>query len=268
MKCLLSLALLFLLCQPASAQSELSLKPIALKLGDTPITINVYEKAGLKVTLVVLHGDEVTGLELCKKFVGDNGGRLIELFNPDKRYVGFETGGVKYDIDPNRIFTDKFHYGLKKNLKLPSDAASAAKKFGMDLLEIILPQGKLPAGEKVLVAVHNNMDNETNPGTLSIETYQKKGSAAVVARTRTFDSEDIDNFFLVTQSPHLDFFARRRFNVAIQPYPVPQTINDGSLSIYCGQRQIPYVIVEAEDGKSAEQQKMLDAVRDLIRSMN
>src|SRR5215204_2834789 len=72
-----------------------------LQLGDSEVSVNVYENGGASVTFFAPHHNEQIGLNLAKDYVNRNGGRLIEIESTDERgvpmrYVKFTAGGKNY----------------------------------------------------------------------------------------------------------------------------------------------------------------------------
>src|SRR3954447_26273859 len=133
--------LLTLLClTEVHAQDTLTKTRRTLLLGDTPITINVYEKKGSQLTFVIPHHNEQVAIKTTKEAVERNGGRLVEIESLDDsgapiRRLRFNLKGVAYSVDPNRIYTENG----RQCSGLPADVNVAVKAFAGELLKIILP---------------------------------------------------------------------------------------------------------------------------------
>jgi hypothetical protein len=259
-----------------------------LQLGDSQVSVNVYENAGAGVTFFAPHHNEQIGLNLAKDFVNKNGGRLIEIESVDEkgspmRYVKFNYGGKAYSIDPNRIYTDN-----GRSCNVAPEISETVKNFADDLLQIIFaPDGKtLRGNERFIVAVHNNTD--VSAKALSAQTGDLTAVAFIKAQSTknlthgAFEAQadgvflsntetDEDNFIFLSTPQHIGYFAEKGFNVVVQKSATRLqskqcTIDDGSLSVYSGQTSIPYICLEA-DGVSgySRQRQMLEAVYGLLQ---
>lgn len=269
----------------ASAQAPKTVK--SLSLGETPVNVNVYERAGAAVTFFSPHHNERGARELAKEFVAARGGRFVEVEALDEagapaRRLRFKVGGKPYSIDPNRIYTEQG----RRCLNLPADAEAAVKAFAEGLLALLFaPGGGLRAGETVFVAVHNNSDVEASPAAerdrdLTAVGFLRPLRSRAAFRGEYAESaagvflsnaeEDEDNFALVTTPALVAHFAERGFNVVLQK-PAAQlrdgkcSVDDGSLSVHAAFNGVPYVNLEADAaGGAARQRQMLDAVYELI----
>ena len=254
-----------------------------LSLGDSQISVNVYENAGASVTFFAPHHNERIGLNLAKDYINRNGGRLIEIESIDERgnamrYLKFTSNGKNYTVDPNRIYTDN-----GRGCNVSGEIRETVKTFAEELLKIILDaDGKtLRAGERFIVAVHNNTDvsaknlNAQNSdltavaflraqsaGNLTHGAFEAQADGVFLSNTET----DEDNFIFLSTPAHIGYFAEKGFNVVVQkPAAKLQskqcTIDDGSLSVYAGQSAVPYICLEADGvNGTVRQRQMLEAV--------
>jgi hypothetical protein len=259
-----------------------------LQLGDSRVSVNIYENAGASVTFFAPHHNEQIGLNLAKDYVNRNGGRLIEIESVDERgvpvrFVKFTAGGKNYTIDPNRIYTDN-----GRSCSVASEVRDSVKTFANELLKIILEaDGKsLRAGERFIVAVHNNTDvslkaqaaqnadltavafiKAQSTGNLTHGAFEAQADGVFLSNAET----DEDNFIFLSTPAYIGYFAEKGFNVVVQK-PAARlaskqcSVDDGSLSVYSGQTEIPYICLEA-DGASgyARQRQMLEAVYALLQ---
>ncbi|HEX8499722.1 MAG TPA: hypothetical protein VF659_03955 [Pyrinomonadaceae bacterium] len=285
----LILAALFC-CLPAAAPARAQASPPktvrTLTLGETAVKVNVYERAGAAVTFFSPHHNERGGRELAKEAVAARGGRFVEVEALDEagapaRRLRFRAGGKPYGVDPNRIFTAQG----RGCLKLPADAEAAVKAFADELTALLFPGGRMRAGERVFVAVHNNGDVEargpaerdtdlTAVGFLrplrSRAAFRGEYAESAAGVFLSNAEEDEDNFVLVTEPRLVSHFAARGFNVVLQRPPAQLrdgkcSVDDGSLSVYAAFGDIPYVNLEADaDAGAARQRQMLQAVYDLL----
>lgn len=235
----------------ASASALAGLAPAAspaagtsIMLGETPIRIGVTRK-GRGFTVIALHQNEQTGVKAARAVVAQNGGKLIELVHSGGRNVSFSHQDKQYSIDPNRIFTPA---GIRDNLRgaaFSDEAAAAVERFARSIVAML--------DRRVVVSVHNNTD-----GAYSIRSYgrggEKQGDAGAVFISPDHDPDD---FFFVTTHSLFTLIRSAGYNVALQSRTAA---DDGSLSVYCARRGIPYVNVEAQHGHLETQTQMLETL--------
>lgn len=260
-------------------------------LGETEIKINVYENEGSNLTFIAPHHNEQTGLKLAKDYVEKYGGRLIEIESFDvkgspARYLTFTANGKTYTVDPNRIFTAQ---GRSCAAGL-SEVDSLVEAFAASVLKVVFTDGKgLPAGERFLVAVHNNTDVDSkteNARTgdltayafvktslgkeLSHGVFQDQADGVYLSNTE----DDQDNFVFLSGLKYVGYFAEKGFNVVVQKSAAKLnsqkcSVDDGSLSVFSAQQGISYICLEADTATGGyRQQQMLEAVYQLAKIEN
>jgi hypothetical protein len=181
------------------------------------------------------------------------GGILIELENNGKRFVSFIKGGRKFQFDPNRIFTAK---GRSQNLHYLNKTVTPAALISVKAFAAFILK-KIPKSVVTLVAVHNNKN-----GNYSINSY-KPGTSRDVLKWYKDPKRDPDNFFIVNNNEMYKGMKKRGFNAVLQNSV--RAIDDGSLSIYYGKKNLVYVNIETQRGNSDEQVKMLHVLFDILR---
>jgi len=280
-----TLCLICVLSAAAGAQATSNKKVRELRLGETLIKVNVYEKAGgAAVTFFAPHHDERTAGLTAREAVERRGGRLVEIESLDDagrpaRRLRFTVGGKPHSVDPNRIYTDN---GRRCASQGP-EADAAVKSFADALLKIILPPEA--RGPRFVVAVHNNIDFDSKSpkdraGDLTASAYARTArleatppggfheSAAGVYLSNA--EGDADNFVIVSAARLMPHFAGVGFNVVVQRPAADLRgercgVDDGSFSVYAAQQDILYVCLEADALGGAERQRqMLEAVYDLL----
>lgn len=178
---------------------------------------------------------------------------LVRVKQVGERLIRFDYKGKDYLFDPNRIFTP---VGIRKTLityneESPSGLEKNISTFADSLVKLIEP--KTP--DSYVVALHNN----TNNG-FSVLSFVASPNAL---EAYVSPSQDIDNFFIVTEREDFDFFKSIDRNVVLQN---EQGEDDGSLSVYCQKKNIPYINVEAQIGAKTQQRKMIQEAYRLIQS--
>jgi hypothetical protein len=225
-----------------------------LYMGETQIQVAFSQKQGSDVLYFNMHDDENTSVQATRSILERMGGNLIEVLHGGERNIKFQVKGRTFEVDPNRIFTPEgVRKTLEKNSAFTPEAASIVKAFA----ESLVVNYRLDKA-KMVVALHNN-----TPDNYEVRNYQAgqvyANDAAAVNYVR---GSDYDDFFFVTDRRFYDALKNRGFNVALQNNA--SVTDDGSFSVFCGNKSIPYINVEAEHGHVAPQTRMLEAVVQLF----
>jgi hypothetical protein len=242
--------LLLLIANIASAQ--VSIKEYSI--GETRIQVKKgifsYPKKG--IYFINLHSNETTSIEATTEYLSSDAGCFIHLLHGEVRYVQFDLDSIHYKIDPNRIFTP---LGRKETLKKNSSYSIKADKETARFADTILDMMQQP---KLIIAMHNN----TNKG-FSIESYTKgKVEAPNAANVYINKMMDSDDFVYTTEPKVFNYLKLKKINVVLQK--AKGFVDDGSLSVYCGNKKIPYINIEAEEGHKQEQLQMLQSLTGFI----
>jgi hypothetical protein len=230
--------LLMLLCNPALA------KTYTVLLGNTPVTIvqeTTPKKSATKgaTTLVHFHENETTALSAAKKYIHKKGGTVITLRHGGSRNIVFRIHHVRYEVDPNRIFTDK---GIQLSLKQFGHYSKSAHQQVKALATRIV--ALIPAGK--VIAVHNNRHYSLK------EYFPHRPMHHNAKAVHYLQHSNIRNFYFVTDPHEYQRLKTLRFNVALQ---APRAQDDGSLSYYLGKSN--YINIEAGYGELKAQLGML-----------
>jgi len=217
-----------------------------------PIKIQQYGEKN-NFVFVNLHDDEITSVDAAKRILEEYGGILIELENDGQRNIRFKLGEHLYTVDPNTIFSRE---GIKKSLeqfeRTSVKAVNEVEMLGKRFLQLI------PADATCIIALHNN-----TPDAYSVVEYVPGNKRSVDSKkTCISDEQDPDDFFLTTDNRLYKELAKKGYNIILQDNK--NCTDDGSLSVYCGQRNIRYINCETEHGKSAQYYEMMKALVTLI----
>lgn len=222
-------------------------KMISHKLGDRTISIKVSQYGELVSTCCInLHDDEMTAVKAAQTVLEERGGVLVKIENNGKRNISFPFKGVIYSFDPNRIFSRTgILLTLKAKGKINPLAVIEVEKFAACLLQLI------PDSITCLIALHNNTD-----GDFSVKTYLPGGLRQNDAsQVYADDWQDIDDIALTTDQLIYSRMSALGYNSILQ-----DNINvykDGSLSVYCGERNKRYINIETQHGKTLQYREML-----------
>jgi len=216
----------------------------AHRLGTRKVDINFLKK-GSGLTFVNLHDNENTSVKAAFIVIDSIGGRIIQLQHTEERNIQFNLESVKYEFDPNRMFTD---LGAEETLKRYSKMSGKAHKSIRALAKRVVDS----LDQRMIVTLHNN--SEDNYSSLSYLDEYKNDAVEVYINP----DKDPDDFFFVTTKELFDAFKKLGYNTVLQNNDT--MTDDGSLSVLAGQQDIPYINVEAQHGHLEEQVKMLFAL--------
>lgn len=230
---------------------------ILYRIGETIIPIRVmrYGSAKEKVYLN-LHSDELSSINATKTHLEREGGYFIRIINNGKRNIKFKLRGKFYAFDPNRIFSK---VGIQESLKQLSRVNTLAVievlKFADRVLQLF------PAKPTCVIALHNNTD-----GQFGVNSYLPGAPRQLDARAVFLDSlQDTDDIFITTDSVLYYRLAGERFNIILQDNN--RVERDGSLSVYCGERNIRYLNCETQHGKDEQYLSMITVASEHIAAM-
>ena len=201
------------------------------------------------MVFINLHDDELTSVDAVKRILEADGGMLIEIENNLQRNIRFKLGRQFYKIDPNRIFSKE---GIKKSLKqlgaTSPKAIDEVEKLGQRIVQL------MPADAICIIALHNNTSDQ-----FSALEYAPGNRRALESEKVYINTEqDADDFFLTTDNHLYEKLADLGFNTILQDNK--RCTDDGSLSVYCGKKNIRYVNCETEHGKTDQYFEMMKAL--------
>ncbi len=239
-------------CQPADR-----IKEFRFPLGDDVISYFTTTKGEYrKAVFINLHENERTSLDAAKSVLpAYTDYRLVELRYRGQRNLEFKQRGRTFSVDPNRMFTKD---GIRLTLERNSDevrpyAVRMVNRHAKKLKRNFFNQ----AG--IVIALHNN--TEANYSVLG---YGPGGpDAPDVEELHINPDHDPDNFFYTTDHGFFQYARSKGFNAVLQKSG--NVKDDGSLSVYCGLRKIPYINIEAQHGHLTEQESMTRVVLDYLR---
>ncbi|MEX1002690.1 MAG: hypothetical protein WDZ35_11295 [Crocinitomicaceae bacterium] len=226
----------------------------SIRIGDSTIQIlQEYGRVEDSILFINVHEDEQTSIDAVNFFTEKTPLHFVRLMHHQTRRIDFSIKNKAYSVDPNRIFTAK---GRRKTLrdggKFSFRASRAVKFFSMQLLDYVNDKG-------VVVAMHNNTDIN-----YSINSYLPGGSESKNTRSLYINPlMDPDDFIYTTEEKYFHLLKEKKINVILQDNR--RFVNDGSLSVYCGKKGIPYINIEAQKGHFDEQVRLIEEVLDLLQ---
>lgn len=225
-----------------------------IKLGNASFQlIQAYGNVNDSIIFVNVHEDEHTSIETVEEYSKSQPVHFIRIGHLKTRRLEFDIKSKAFSVDPNRIFTRK---GRRKTLKdggrFSFKASKEVKNFSLQLLDYI-------TDKSVVVAMHNNTDVN-----YTIKSYLPGGDESPNTKEVYVNPEmDADDFIYTTVKVYFDKFKELGINVILQDND--KYVNDGSLSVYCGQNGINYINIEAQKGHFEEQLALIEATMSILR---
>jgi hypothetical protein len=221
--------------------------------GSGRVVISIYERAGGRLKYFAAHSNEETSIMAAKAMIDQRGGRLVELCHSGGRNIKFSIGTTEYAFDPNRMFYD---VAVKQSLEDQGGSSSPSAVAAVrELASLCLAAVKITE-PGLLIGAHNNEN-----GTFSILSYRDDCDFRPVAELVHVDpSQDVDNFFFVTERSDYHYVVGKRYNAVLSKARPPQ--DNGSLGVYCAFQRIPYANSEAQRGQLDFQKEMYEILHD------
>ena len=229
-------------------------KTIFYKLGDRDIQLKISQYGEVKdIVCINLHDNETTSVQAARAVLEEKGGTLIKIENGQQRIIRFRLRGTIYSFDPNRIFSRAgIEQTLKGNGRSSAAAIDAIEKFAQRLLQHI------PADHTCIIALHNNTEEA-----FSVKSYLPGSDRQNDARAVYRDSlQDVDDIAFTTDSLLYQRMADQRYNSIWQDNQ--RAKRDGSLSIYCGERNMRYINIETQHGRVNQYIEMFGRLLDIL----
>ena len=239
----------------ASWSQEKTVMETNFTIGET--NLKIYESSPTKKTEFIflnVHEDENTSIDVLHAYSLKEPIHFFYLKHLQTRRIEFQLQDKTYNFDPNRIFTKKGRKNTLKDGELYSAKANrAVKQLAKEIIERI-------KNAKIVIAVHNNTDVN-----YSIKSYLPGGDEAQnTANIHINPDVDADDFIYTTDQFLFNAFKEKNVNVILQDNK--GYVNDGSLSVYCGKNEIPYINIETQKGHFNEQMNLMTIVLNVIRS--
>lgn len=224
-----------------------------LVTGDLNINLIKYSYGDPDIHFLTIHDNEDTGVKAAFQYINTNGGSIVDCQYGGVRNFKFLHNEAPYQLDPNSIYTKK---GIKIGLE----------KYGPSNEEVILElekAGKVimnayhPSKHGYIFTLHNNAD-----GGFGIRSYLPGYELESTADSVHINFEmDPDDLVLVTELPLFKRLKQQNINVVLQARDAP---DDGSLSIYAMQNNIPYLNVEVQHGHVDEHLQLINSCAEII----
>lgn len=218
-----------------------------IKIADLNINLVKYSYKPNGVRFLVVHDNEDTGVKAGFDYIRWSGGELIDSQYGGVRDYVFTHMDDQYRIDPNAIYTQR---GVNSRLKKDYFSSNEVEKLILDAGKQIVDFYD-PKSTGYILTLHNNAD-----GGFGISSYLPGYDLSSTADSVFINFEmDGDDLLYVTEPRLFTSLKKANVNVILQSKFAE---NDGSLSVYAMQNNIPYINVEVQHGHQYENLRLIE----------
>ncbi|QPH41579.1 hypothetical protein [Pedobacter endophyticus] len=218
-----------------------------IKLANLNINLVKYSYKPNGIRFLVVHDNEDTGVKAGFDYIRWSGGELIDSQYGGVRDYVFTHMDDPYRIDPNAIYTEK---GVNTRLKKIPYSSNEVEKLITDAGKQIVDFYN-PKEMGYILTLHNNAD-----GGFGISSYLPGYDLSSTADSVYINFEmDGDDLIYVTEPRLFSSLKKANVNVILQSKFAE---NDGSLSVYAMQQNIPYINVEVQHGHLDENLRLIE----------
>lgn len=227
-------------------------------LNEKPVQLIRYQYGDPNIRFLSLHDTEKTGLKAAFRYIGIYGGYAVELQYGKVRNIDFSDSLEQFSFDPNNMFTDEGAYlGLARHSapQIRNGLPEKVRSLGNEVLKF----GGLDS-IGVMITLHNNYN-----GGFSIYSYTEGNYLQSTADDVFINSRmDPDDLVFVTDRRFFEYLKSKKINVVLQSMMAP---DDGSLSVFAMQNNIPYANIEVQHGHLDENYRLIVAVSDMLKEI-
>ncbi|MCZ4225071.1 hypothetical protein [Pedobacter rhodius] len=218
-----------------------------IKIYDLNINLVKYSYKPNGIRFLVVHDNEDTGVKAGFDYIRWGGGEIIDSQYGGVRDYNFTYMDDVYRIDPNAIYTERgINTRLKKDEFSSTEVEKALNAAGKQIIDFYDPKSL-----GYILTLHNNGD-----GGFGISSYLPGYDLSSAADSVYINFEmDGDDMLYVTDLKLFNSLKKANVNVMLQSKFVE---NDGSLSVYAMQNNIPYINVEVQHGHQEENLRLIE----------
>jgi len=251
--CTKKLILILFLGSAISFSQSSKIMNKTIKLAKTKIELKQVKQAkNNDILFLNIHQDEQTSIDAIQVFSKDIPLNFAYFNHKKTRRIKYQIGKNTFTVDPNRIYTKE---GREKTIEsehqITLRSKMVAKKLAKEIIQLI-------SHYQTIVTLHNNSDVN-----YSIKSYLPNGDEAEnTAEVYINPNMDADDFIYTTEKRFFDYLKNANYNVILQDNT--HFVNDGSLSVYCGIKGIPYINIEAQLGHFNEQLELIKVIYEML----
>lgn len=216
-------------------------------IDDFSLHLVKYKYRTPNINFLVIHDNEDTGVKAAFEYIRFSGGTITDPQYGGIRNYSFTHNETPVNIDPNSIYTET---GIRQKLDdVGIDDDEVVDELSK-VSKVILNYYSADKPEYILT-LHNNGDGGFGIASY-LEGYELESTADSVHINFQMDPDDL---ILVTDKLLYNALKKEDVNVVLQAADAP---DDGSLSIYAMQNQIPYINVEVQHGHQHENLRLIE----------
>ncbi len=233
----------------------LQMDTLFIDMHSLPFKLVKYRYGKPNLNFLVIHDNEDTGLKAAIEYIRFSGGSVTDSQYGDVRNYRFKYQGRDYQIDPNKIYSD---YGIMEGLEYygaTHEDISVTLSAAAEMILNFYNSGK----PDYIFTLHNNTD-----GAFGINSYLKGYELELVADSLHINfNMDPDDMILVTDLKLFNELKKENINVVLQSR---DAADDGSLSLYAMQKNIPYINVEVQHGHQLINLQLIEIAVKVLKS--
>lgn len=216
---------------------------VDLSIGSTTVELERWwsdvPRGARRQQLIHLHANEATAKNAALQLLQRRPIELCSLAHSANRRIRCVIDEQVLSFDPNRCFSDA---GIALDLESHGQPRTPAIVAAIADFRRRLVATLWSEQPEVVIALHNNSD-----GAFSVTMHRESRAA-----TKCFHAEGTNphDFFYVTEQAHFETLRQMQWNVVLES---PTIDDDGSLSIYCAQRAIPYINIESQAARLGDE---------------
>lgn len=228
---------------------------LLIDMHSLPLKVVKYSYGKPNVNFLVIHDNEDTGVKAAFEYIRFSGGSVVDSQYGDVRNYNINHQGRKYQIDPNKIYSS---YGVMEGLEFYGAVNEEVSASLNTAAEMILNFYN-PDSPNYIFTLHNNTD-----GAFGINSYLKGRELELVADSLHINfNMDPDDLILVTDSKLFHALKQQDVNVVLQSR---EAADDGSLSLYAMQKNIPYINVEVQHGHQMQNLQLIEIAVKVLKT--
>jgi len=218
-----------------------------IKIANLNVNLVKYSYKPNGIKFLVVHDNEDTGVKAGFEYIRWSGGELIDSQYGGVRDYTFNYMSDPYRIDPNAIYTQTgVNTRLKKDAYSSNEVEILILNAGKQILDFYDPKST-----GYILTLHNNAD-----GGFGISSYLPGYELSSTADSVHINFQmDGDDLLYVTEPRLFTSLKKANVNVILQSKFAE---NDGSLSVYAMQNNIPYINVEVQHGHLDENLRLIE----------
>lgn len=207
-----------------------------------------YSYGKPNINFLAVHDDEDTGVKAAFEYIQFSGGSIIDCQYGGGRNLKFSHQGNNFITDPNSIYT---YEGIVMRLFKFGNADNDEVFKKLEQISNTILDTYHAKKQGYFFTLHNNAEEG-----FGISSYLKENELGSTADSVFINPlMDADDLIFVTDVKLFHALKIANVNCVLQSADAP---DDGSLSVYAMQKNIPYINVEVQHGHQDEHLRLIE----------